>query len=286
MDDETKGVLLMVVSGTSFGTLGILGKLASAAGLSIPTVLVYRFVFGSLVFWAMLAAAGKLRFLRGRPLGIAILLGGGCYAAQSGLYFWGLEFMTAGLAGIVVYTYPVFVLVLSFLLLEETITRYTVVALALALGGVALITGVDPAGADPRGIAIVLGAALVYAVYYVTSHATLENVDAQTLTAHVLPAAAVSFLAFGTATGQLTVPAGGYEWGVLFSIGVVGTAIPIGTFFAGLAYIGASRASIVSSLEPASAVLLGVLVLGEPLTLTTVVGGLLVLGGVLLVERE
>ncbi|MEF8783864.1 MAG: DMT family transporter [Haloarculaceae archaeon] len=286
MDDETKGILLLVASGTSFGTLGIFGKLAAGAGLSIPTVLAYRFLIGSLAFWAMLVAMGRVTFLRGRSLGLAVLIGSGCYALQSGLYFWGLEFMTAGLVGIVVYTYPVFVLVLSALVLEEHITGYTVAALTLALGGVALITGADPAGADPRGVAVVLGAAVVYAVYYVLSHATLADVDTWPLTAHVLPAAAASFVVFGATTGQLAVPGSAFEWGVLTGLGVLGTAVPIGTFFAGLGYVGASRASIISSLEPASAVVLGLVVLGEPVAPTTVLGGALVLVGVLLIERE
>lgn len=285
MDSDTKGVLLMVCSATSFGTLGILGKYASAAGLTIPTVLTYRFLGGTLFLWGMTAYSGHLRLLRGRELGIAVLLGTGFYAAQSGLYFLGLEYMTAGLVGLVVYVYPVLVVVLSYLVLGEPITRYTVVGLGLALGGVAVISGVDPAGADPRGIAIVLAAALVYAGYYVTSHVALENVDARTLTAYVLPAAGASFVAFGAATGTLSIPTTSHEVSVLAALALLGTAIPIGAFFAGLASIGASRASVISSLEPATTVVLGVILLDEPLAVATIVGGLLVLAGVIIIQR-
>jgi drug/metabolite transporter (DMT)-like permease len=77
MEDQTKGILYMVVSGTAFGTLGILGKLASQAGLSIPTVLAYRFVIGSLILWTALALRGDVRLLRGRALAVAVLLGPG-----------------------------------------------------------------------------------------------------------------------------------------------------------------------------------------------------------------
>lgn len=286
MDSDTKGVLLMVLSATSFGTLGVLGKYAAAAGLSIPTVLTYRFLGGTLFFWVLVAYSGNLRRLRGRTLGVAVLLGAGFYAAQSGLYFLGLEYMTAGLVGLVIYTYPVLVVVLSYVVLDEQITRYTVVGLAFALGGVAVVSGFDPAGADPRGVAIVLGAALVYAGYYVTSHVALDDVGAQTLTAYVLPSAGASFVVFGLATNSLTVPTTGYEVTVLAAVALVGTAIPIGAFFAGLAYIGASRASIISSLEPATAVVLGAILLDEPVAPATVVGGLLVLVGVLVIQRE
>ncbi|MCD2204581.1 DMT family transporter [Halobacterium sp. KA-6] len=286
MNHDTKGILLIVLSATSFGTLGVLGKYASAADLSIPTVLAYRFLGGTLFFWMIVAYTGNLRRLRGRALGGAVLLGAGFYSVHSGLYFLGLEFMTAGLTGLVIYTYPVLVVVLSYVILDERITRYTVVGLVLALGGVAVVSGFDPAGADPIGIAVVLGAALVYAGYYVTSHIAVDNVNAQTLTAYVLPSAGASFIIFGLVTDSLTIPTTSYEVTILAAIALIGTAIPIGAFFAGLAYIGASRASIIASLEPATAVILGVILLNEPLAPATAVGGLLVLVGVLVIQRE
>jgi drug/metabolite transporter (DMT)-like permease len=111
-------------------------------------------------------------------------------------------------------------------------------------------------------------------------------VDPQVLTAHVLPGAAVSYLAFGAATGRLAAPGTGYEWALVVAIAVVATALPIFTFFAGLRRIGASKASIVSTAEPVVTLLLGAAALGEPITPVTVVGGALVLGGVLVVQTS
>lgn len=278
------GTALVLVSAVGFGTLGILGKLTDAAELSIPTVLVFRFLFATVIVWLLLGVRGELRLLRGRSLLFGLALGGLGYAAQSGLYFWGLTFMTAGLVGIVLYTYPVFVVAVAAMRLDEPVTRRTVAALAAAIGGVALVTGADPAGADPRGVAVVLAAALVYASYITASRVALTTVDPRVLTAHVLPAAGAAFLVFGTATGELAVPATPYEWGLVVAIAVVATAIPIFAFFAGLRRIGASRASIVSTVEPVVTLLLGAAALGEPITVATVVGGALVLGGVLLVQ--
>ena len=153
------------------------------------------------------------------------------------------------------------------------------------LRGVAVVSGVDPARADPRGIVVVLGAALVYAGYYVTSHVALEDVNAQTLTAYVLPSAGASFVVFGVATDSLTLPTTAYEVTILTALALIATAIPIGALFAGVAHIGASRASIISSLEPATAVILGVVLLDEPLAVATVVGGVLVLAGVIVIQR-
>ena len=126
----------------------------------------------------------------------------------------------------------------------------------------------------------------MYAGYITVSRSALTTVDPQVLTAHVLPAAAVAYLAVGTATGQLRIPATVYEWELVVAIAVVATALPIFTFFAGLRRIGASRASIVSTVEPVVTLLLGAAVLDEPITPVTMVGGALVLGGVLLVQTD
>ncbi|WP_433628043.1 DMT family transporter [Halomicrococcus sp. NG-SE-24] len=280
------GVALVLVSAAGFGTLGIFGKLAAAAGLSIPTVLLFRFLLATALVWGLLAVRGRLDLLSGRNLLVGLGLGAFGYAAMSGLYFWGLSFMTAGLVGILLYTYPVFVVVLAAFALDERVTRRTAAALALALSGVALVTGADPAGADPRGVAVVVAGAVVYATYITVSRVALDAVPADRLTAHVLPAAAAAYFVYGSATGALAVPATAYEWSIVVAIAVVATALPIFTFFAGLARIGASRASVVSTTEPVVTLLLGAAVLSEPVTLATVVGGALVLGGVLVVQVE
>ncbi|WP_411966679.1 DMT family transporter [Haloferax sp. YSSS75] len=278
------GTALVVVSALGFGTLGIFGKLAASAGLSIPTVLTFRFLFATVLVWSWLGVRGSLRLLSGRDLLVGLGLGCFGYATMSLLYFLGLEYLTAGLTGIVLYTYPVFVVALAVAVLGEPVTRRTLVALVVALAGVVLITGADPAGADPRGVFIVLLAAIVYATYIVVSRQTLATVDSRTLTAHVLPAATVSFLVFGSATGELQIPTTGESWLIIAGIAVVATVVPIVAFFAGLSRIGASRTSIVSTIEPAGTLALGAFILGEPVTLVTLAGGALVVTGVVLVE--
>lgn len=286
MNDARLGVLFVLCSGAGFGTLGVLGVVAGEEGLSIPTVLFFRFALATILVWSVLAVRGELRLLSGRNLLVGFALGAFGYAAMSGLYFVGLEFMTAGMVGIVLYTYPVFVLVLAAAFLDEVVDRQRIAALLVTLGGIALITGADPAAADPRGVGIVLVAAVVYATYITVSRTTLEDVSAPTLTAHVLPAAALTFLVIGLATNSLSVPSTGVGWGAVVGIAVVATAMPIFAFFAGLSRIGAGPASILSAVEPVVTVALGAAFLAEPVSVVVLVGGGLVLVGVVLVTRR
>lgn len=278
------GVLLVALSAAGFGTLGIFGKLAFAADLSLSTMLVVRFFLATALVWAVLWSRGSLRLLSGRPLAVALSLGAFGYAAMSGLYFASLSFLTAGLAGIVLYTYPAFVILLSAAALGERVTVRTVLSLVTALAGVVFITEADAAGADVRGIALVLGAAVVYAAYITASRAVLETVEPHTLMAHVLPAAGLAFLVYGTLSNGLSAPTNGYQWSLLLAIAVLATVVPVFAFYTGLERIGAGPTSIVSTVEPVVTVALGAAVLGEPVTTATVLGGGLVLAGVLLVR--
>ena len=283
---ERLGILLVLLSAVGFGTLGIFGVYAQRAGLSIPTVLVYRFLIAAALVWALLLVTGRAKLLRGRPLLIALALGGLGYATQSGLYFLGLEFMTAGLVAVVLYTYPAFVVLIAVTAIGERVTREMVLALALSLSGIALVSGATPAGASIVGVVVVLGAALAYSFYITVSRAVLRTVDPLVLSAHVLPAAGGTFLVVGSATGDLAVPTAPTPLLILLSIAVLATAVPVVTFFAGLELVGASRAGIVSTAEPPVTVALGALLFAEPVGVATVLGGLSILTGVVLLERR
>lgn len=286
LDGERTGLVLVFGSAVGFGTLGVFGIYAQRADLSIPTVLVFRFAFATILVWTFLAWRGRLTRLRGRTLPIALGLGAFGYATQSGLYFVGLELMTAGMVAIVLYTYPAFVVVLAVTAIGERVSRAMLVALCLALGGIALVTGANPAGASLVGVLVVLGAALAYAVYVTLSRAVLMTVDPTVLTAHVLPAAGTSFVIIGAARGDLMVPQTASAWAILLCIGVFATAIPVVAFFAGLKRIGASRAGIISTAEPPVTVALGATLFAEPITTATVLGGTLILAGVVVLERD
>jgi len=151
---------------------------------------------------------------------------------------------------------------------------------------VALVSGAQPDGIDPLGVGVLLFAAVVYAGYITVSRVVLDEIDAATLTAHVVPAAALTFVGFGLVRGSLFVPTTGVQWGVVVGVAIVATAVPILAFFTAIASIGASRTSVVSTFEPVFTVALGALLLGEVVTLATVVGGAAVLAGVVLVQSE
>jgi len=291
MDSDTAGTLLVLASAAAFGTLGVLGAVAFRAGLSVPSALALRFAVGSLVLWGGLlgyrAVAGDDAPTLGLPTRetlTAVALGAVGYAGVSYGFFVGVERMNAGLATVLLYTYPLFVVALAATFLDEPVGRRTAVAAGLTLGGVVLISRGGANAFDPVGAAATVAAAGLYAAYIVVSRVTLETTDERVLTAYVAPAAAVSLAIVAGVTDAITLPTTVTGWGAVVALGVVATAFAMVAFFAGLARVGAGRAGVLSTAEPAVAVALGAALLGEPVTTTIVAGGALVLVGVVLVR--
>lgn len=285
MKRYTVGALLVLVASAGFGTLAIFGKLAEAAGLNTTTLLAFRFTIGAGLLWVGLLFLGRARRLPAEQLKVAFVLGL-LYASFSGLFFWALLYIPAGIAAIAFYTYPAYVYAVSVSFLGEQLTRLKLIALVVAVSGVALIVGGDTVGIDLFGIVLILLAAVGYALYIAGSRAALGSIDADLLAGVVLIATSISFVGFGLVSGRLFVPASGEQWGIILGIAVLGTAVPIFLYVAGLEHIEASRASILGTAEPLVTVLLGVALLDEIVTPTVAIGGALVLLGVALIQTD
>jgi drug/metabolite transporter (DMT)-like permease len=283
---RSSGTLMCLASGAAFGAMAIFGKLAYGQGATVGTLLAVRFVLAALLFWVLVIAGGGLRELRRlgrRELGIALGLGACGYALQSGCYFAALERIDASLLSLLLYTFPAIVAAAAVLLGRERMSARRLAALALASGGLVLVLAGAGAGAlDPLGVALGIGAALVYSTYILVSETVVGRMPPMLLSALVSTGAALSLTTGSATLGQLHPGAVSLAgWGWLASIAVVSTVAAIGLFFAGLRRAGPTSASILSTVEPVVTTLLAFIVFGETLSAVQVLGGMLVLAAVL-----
>lgn len=276
---------MVLLAAAGFGTIAIFGKFGFEVGLNNPTMLGFRFLLAAILLLAYLGGTGQFEVITGRPLWVAIGLGV-AYAALTAAFFWGLVYIPAGLAVITLYTYPVYVYIISVTLLNEEITRLKLIAMVVALGGVVAIVGIDFGGLDLRGIGLVMLAAVAYALYTTGSRVAVAESEADVLAAIAIVVCALIFLGHGAITNELFMPSSMEQWGVVVGLAVIGTAAPIALFVNGLELVEASRASILTLAEPPVAVFLGIVLLGEVLTAGVVIGGTMVLLGILLIQRD
>jgi drug/metabolite transporter (DMT)-like permease len=271
--------------------MGIFGKLAYDEGATVGTLLAARFGLAAILFWLLVLGSGALRGLRAlsrRDRGLALGLGAVGYSAQAGCYFTALERLDASLLSLLVYAFPAIVLVAAIALGRERPDWRAAAALVLASAGLALVLAGAGAGAlDPLGTLLGLAAAFVYAAYVLSSDGVAGRAGPLVLSALVSTGAAATLTLAGVAGGQVhpgDVSAAGLGW--LAGIAAVSTVGALGLFFAGLRIVGPTTASILSTAEPLTAVLLALLVFGEALGAVQLAGGALVLGGVLVLTLK
>src|SRR2546423_2172652 len=277
------GVALVIGSACCFGTLGVFGKLAYRLGLSTPQLLSYRFGLAALLLWFAVAIIRQGLPPRRSLVGLAIM-GGAGYVGQSGSYFSALHFIPASTNALLLYTFPVVVTLLAAALFHEPLGWPRLAAVGLAFLGTVLVVEAQLRSAAPIGILLGLGSAAFYSGYILFGSRLLPGLPPVSATASIMTSAAIVWTAYAATTGQLLVDWTPPRIALLAGFAVLGTIIPVLTFILGLRLVGPSRAAILSTFEPASTVLLAVIILGELASPIQYLGGVLILVSVLVLE--
>ena len=304
------GVALVVVSAAGFGTGTILARPIYDTGVDWLTLLQWRFLLGAVLAWAWVLASRRRRSAAARLGRRRVLVGlalGAWYSGNAGTYYAGLETVPAALAGVLVYTYPVIVAVLSLRFATRLSGRRTWLALGLAVVGVVLaLGGIDVSGAvAPAGLVLVMLSPVIYAGWIILSarlsgerrdRLGAEAVDSgaaseaagevAATSALMMTATAGVFAAMGVAVGRppdpLAVPAD--AWPGVLAIAFVASFLAIQTFYAGAHRLGAAQAALVSTIEPVIIVVLAAVVLDQRLAPVQLVGAGLILVGVVIAQ--
>ena len=275
---------MVLVSAAAFAANSILAKLAYAAGFHVFQLLAIRFVLGALGMWgiALLLGQNPLRFQRRRVLQL-FALGLFVYTGQSTAYFIALQTLPASLCVLIVYIYPSLTVIAGWLFFSRAITRWHVIALASSFAGIALLLG-GARFALAWALVFAVAAPVIYTTYILLGERVMAGMPAAGASAVIFSGAAVSFCVLATTSGELALPSGSRGWAVAIAIAVIPTMVAISLFMAGLPRVGASRAALLSTIEPVVTVLLAAIVLGERLSLVQALGGLLVLAAVVVVQ--
>ncbi len=275
-------VMLVLLSALGFGSIAMFAKIAYSAGVSPSMLLTLRFLLAVAVLvpvvWIKRLALPRDRVLAG------FMLMGALYTAQAQSYFTALMYASSGLVSLLLYVYPVLVTLLAVLLGWETLNRRTVLLMALALTGIAITLGGKLEG-RPLGISLGLLAAAVYAVYILLGNRLTQGTHPLAATLVVLAAAAAGNGIFAVVAGD-TLPHAASAWLAIAAIALFSTAIAIAAFLSGIKHIGAAQASIISTLEPVITLGLGVALLGESVSGSQLLGGVLVLAAVILLAQR
>jgi drug/metabolite transporter (DMT)-like permease len=275
--DEARGLALVALSTLAYGVLPIFGKVAYAAGVEALPLLAWRYVIAAALIALIERGPRPPWRERLRLWGV-----GSVFVLNSIAYFRALEEIPASVTALVLYTYPVIVALLAALVGIEPLTWRALLAALVAFAGCALTAGGAPDGGrlPLSGVAWALAASLVYASYIVLSSRFGAGVPARVLALHLSQAAAVACVAIALLGGGLGLPSDPRGLVSVAGIGVVSTVVAMTTFLAGMALVGPTRASVLSSLEVIVTLVLAFALLGERLSPWQWAGAAMILGAV------
>ncbi len=275
---------MVLVSAAAFAANAILAKVAYGVGFHVFQLLAVRFVLAAVGMWGIALFVGQnpLRLERRRLLQL-FALGFFVYTGQSTTYFLALQTLPASLCVLIVYIYPSLVVIAGWLFFRRAITRRHVVALASSFLGIALLLG-GAQFALAWALVLAVAAPVIYTAYILLGERVMAGLPAVGASAVIFTGAALAFCVLATLTGQAELPHGAAGWAVGFAIAVIPTMVAISLFMAGLPRVGASRAALLSTVEPVVTVALAAVVLGERLGLVQLFGGLLVVLAVVVVQ--
>ncbi|WP_195289267.1 DMT family transporter [Phocaeicola massiliensis] len=283
-NNKTKGFILGAIAAASYGMNPLFTLPLYSAGMSVDTVLFYRYSLAVIVLGIMMKFQ-KQSFAIKRVDVLPLCIMGLLFAFSSLFLFMSYNYMDAGIASTILFVYPVLVAIIMAVVFKEKVSPITMFSIALAFVGISMLCK-SPGGQTLSlvGITFVFLSSLSYAIYIVgVNRSSLKDMPIAKLTFYVLLfglSVYVVRLQFCTELQVIPTP---MLWINAVSLAVFPTVISLVTMTKAIHYIGSTPTAILGALEPVTALFFGVLVFGEQLTPRIILGILMVITGVTLI---
>jgi drug/metabolite transporter (DMT)-like permease len=288
------GPFLAIIAALGFAGKAIFIKLVYAASPTMDAVtllalrMLYALPFFAVLYWAGTRQPGA-EPLETRDFGAMAILGFLGYYLASFFDFWGLQFISAALERLILFTYPAWILIFSSVVFRQHIKARQGVALLISGSGLALAFLADihvNRDALIKGSALVLLSSLIYAGFLIGSSRIVGRAGSLRFASVSVTFSALFVFAHFLAThpARTLIDQSAHVHWLSFLLGLIATALPIWWTAEAIRRIGPGRVGIIGTVGPIATIWLGHWTVGEPVTMLQIVGAVLVLVGVTLVS--
>lgn len=277
--------LCTILAGVLWGTISVFLKSLSSSGLSLIQITACRAVFSSFFLFVYFLVKDK-NLLKIKVKDIWMFVGTGVVSLTffSLCYFSTILESGASIAVILLYTSPIFILLLSAILFKEKITKIKLFALILTFVGCIFVTGIGGENhLSAKGLFIGLCAGFGYALYSIFSRFALEKYKPLTVTFYTFVFSSISLLPF---CNIVEICSSFSEKSLLFLIGIalVCTVLPYIFYTFGLSGLETGKAAILVTVEPLVGSLIGIFVWKENLDMLKLIGIIMIFIAVILIN--
>jgi drug/metabolite transporter (DMT)-like permease len=265
----------------AFGCTILFSRAVARDSLAPSVALGIRFGVAGLLLLGVLGLSGRPLLPPPGERLIVFLLGFVAYSVESTCFYLGLERGTAAAVALIFYAYPAVIAVAEVVLGVTKWSTRTLLALALAVSGSALVAvGGGPLAISAAGVAFVGASIVMFSTYVILSDRLLVRTDSITAATWTAVGASLGTVSFGLVRGSLEAPSA-HALLVLGANGIA-TATAFTLFFVVLDRLGATRTAIVMALEAVTGIVLSAIFLGESVRPVVAFGGAAVLAGAVL----
>ena len=293
MQKETKklDIILIIVAACFWGSMGIFVRRLTAFGFDSIQIVSIRVTLAALIFCLYLLIrkrSGFRIFLRDLPLFLGLGLGSILFFTVC--YFAAITIMPLSTAAILLYTSPIWIMLMSAIFFREKINSRKVIALLLAFGGCVLVSGISGDGITFTGLLLGLGSGIGYGLYSILGTVALRKYSPYTVTTYTFLIAAIGSWIICRPADMISKfeEADGLIGLIFFCIltALVTAVIPFLSYTLGLRSVEASKAGIIATIEPVIATLVGIICFSETLTFLSGIGIVLILSAVIILNSK
>lgn len=288
--NQKTGPLLIIIAASFWGCMGIFVRKLAEFGFSAIQIVSIRITLAALFFSLILFIKNRAGFkisLRDIPLFLG--LGIGSILLFTICYFSAITIMPLSTAAILLYTSPIWIMLMSAVLFHEKITRQKIIALALAFAGCVLVSGISGDGITAVGLLLGIGSGIGYGLYSILGTIALRKYSPYTVTTYTFLIAAIGSWFINHPADMLSKFSSATDNGlILLSLltALVTAVIPFLLYTLGLRSVEASKAGILATIEPMVATIVGIVYFSEALTLLSGLGIFLILSAVVILNKR
>lgn len=285
------GTALIILAGCFWGSMGIFVRKLGTYGFSAIQIVSIRITLAALIFSLVLLVKDRMGFkILTKDIPLFLGLGFGSILFFTICYFTAITMMPLSTAAILLYTSPVWIMLMSIFFFHEKLDRRKLIALALAFAGCVLVSGISGEGMTVTGLLIGLGSGIGYGLYSILGKVALRKYSSYTVTTYTFIFAAVGSWIISRPADTMEKFSSASDLGFLiffcFLTALITAVIPFLSYTLGLESVEASKAGIIATIEPMVATLIGILVFAEKLTIMSGAGILLILASVVILTKS
>ena len=275
------GYLCGILSGVAYGTNPLFGlPLLNDYHMPVESVLFYRYISATICMMIWVVVRHKHQMLSFRQSWLMVVLG--IFFAMSSIFlFTSYRYIPSGIATTIIYLEPVLV-ALIMVALKKYPTWQKWLAIVVSFIGVILLCQPDPSASYQwQGFVFAFLSALSYAFYLVIVNCSkrIKTISGAFLSLITLAIGSLMFFIYSMPEGIVSIP-DLKSFGLVMGLGIVPTIGSLVTMTYATRAIGATTTAILGVMEPITAICIGVLVFGEPLTFFIVLGFLITVGAI------